>query len=105
VNSWTDQLIRICLTNFFFLLGISASHATTPLLPVCSWPIESSGHGVLNVATQDTNTTYWFMPLDTAKWRAMIVQGQYPQARLFNFTTYSETGLLIDTIVDANIAP
>jgi hypothetical protein len=45
------------------------------------------------------------MPLDTAQWKAMVVQGQFPQARLFNFTTYGETGLLTDTIFDANIAP
>ena len=57
------------------------------------------------MATPDTNASYWVMPLDTSRWRAVILNGTYPNARFFNFNTYSATGALIDSIVDANLQP
>ena len=35
----------------------------------------------------------------------MVIQGTYPDARLFNFTSYNETGSVIGTIADSQIAP
>jgi hypothetical protein len=79
--------------------------ASAQALPICSWPFEVTGQGITNVATPDTNATYWVMPLDTSRWPAMIIQGQYPQARFFNFTTYVATGAPVASIIDADIAP
>ncbi len=81
MNSWTDQLIRVCLAGFFFLLGISTTHAAAPLLPVCSWPLEETGEGFTNVATPDTNATYWVMPIDTSYWKTVVIHGTYPKTR------------------------
>jgi hypothetical protein len=85
--------------------GSAVSSAAVPILPVCSWPFEVTGQGITNVATPDTNATYWVMPLDLGHWRAMIIHGQYPDARFFNFATYTTTGALVDTIFDEKIAP
>jgi hypothetical protein len=85
--------------------GLRGAHAAIPLLPLCTWPVESTGQGILNVATQDTNTTYWFMPIDTSLWSSVVIQGTYPEARFFNFTSYDGTGSLIGTIADSQIAP
>jgi hypothetical protein len=76
---------------------------STPL--PCSWPVASTGSGITNVAFPDTDATYWVMPVDTRRWSAMIVNGQYPESRFFSFVTYFETGGAVDSIVDANIAP
>ena len=85
--------------------GIPVGYAALPLVPVCSWPVESTGQGILNVATQDTNTTYWFMPIDTSRWKSVVIQGIYPNARFFNFATYDQRGLLTDTLFDSDIVP
>src|SRR5262249_7069947 len=68
--------------------GLRGANAAIPLLPICTWPVESTGQGILNVATQDTNTTYWFMPIDTSVWGSVVIRGTYPDARFFNFTSY-----------------
>ena len=97
---------RVCMAALFASLGAAVSQAATPpLLPVCSWPFEVTGHGFTNVATPDTNATYWVMPLDLNRWRQMVIHGQYPDARFFNFSTYTATGSFIDTIYDAKITP
>jgi hypothetical protein len=96
---------RLCFTSVVVLLGVTVSDAAAPLLPVCSWPFAVTGHGLTNVATPDTNATYWVMPLDTSQWQAMVVQGQYPAARFFNVSTYTVTGVLVDTLIDADITP
>jgi hypothetical protein len=96
-------LTRLCIAALFAGLGTATSQAAAPILPVCSWPFEVTGHGVTNVATPDSNATYWVMPLDLSRWRSMVIRGQYPEARFFNFSTYTATGSLIDTIFDANI--
>jgi hypothetical protein len=92
------------------VLGLFGRHprnarAAIPLVPVCSWPFESTGQGITNVATPDANATYWVMPIDTNLWSAMIIQGTYPAARFFNFSTYGASGSLIDTVYDSHIAP
>lgn len=104
--NWIVKLLtRIGLGTLFAGIGACSSHAAVPRLPVCSWPFESNGHGLTNIATPDTHATYWVMPLDTAHWRAMVVHGIYPATPFFNFTTYTATGSLIDTLFDADIAP
>ena len=96
---------RLCLGCLAVILGVPAACAAVPLLPVCSWPFESTGQGITNVATPDANATYWVMPIDTSLWSAMVIQGTYPEARFFNFSTYSATGSLTDTVYDSHIAP
>ena len=100
-----NRLLTLCAAALFFGFGAAVAHAATPILPVCSWPFEVTGQGITNVATPDTNATYWVMPLDLSRWRAMVIHGRYPDARFFNFTTYTATGVLVDTIFDAQIAP
>ena len=101
-----NVLSRICLVICAAMaLGVPVGYAALPLLPVCSWPVESTGQGILNVATQDTNTTYWFMPIDTSRWKSVVIQGIYPNARFFNFATYDQRGLLTDTLFDSDIVP
>jgi len=96
---------RLYFTSVVVLLSVSVSKAAAPLLPVCSWPFEVTGQGLTNVATPDTNATYWVMPLDTSQWQALVVHGQYPEARFFNVSTYTATGALVDTMIDADIIP
>ncbi len=98
-------LASISLAASVAILGVPAAYAAIPLLPVCSWPVESTGQGILNVATQDTNTTYWFMPIDTSFWSSILIQGTYPYARFFNLSSYNEAGSLLGTIADDQIAP
>ncbi|MBV8576900.1 MAG: hypothetical protein JOZ58_17915, partial [Acetobacteraceae bacterium] len=85
------------------VLKLAAVQAAVPQLPLCSWPVESTGEGILNVATQDTITTYWFMPVPTSVASSIVIQGIYPKARLFNFASYDEKGGLIGTLNDTNI--
>ncbi|MBV8735885.1 MAG: hypothetical protein JO007_01240 [Alphaproteobacteria bacterium] len=105
MNSWADQLIRVCLAVLFLTLTISVSQTAAPLLPVCTWPFESNGQGFTNVATPDTNATYWVMPVDTSHWKTVIIHGTYPKARFFNFSTNAANGFPIGSIYDAEIAP
>jgi hypothetical protein len=63
-----DMLLRVFLTVSVVIFNIPVAYAAVPLL--CSCPVESTGQGFRNVATQDTNTTYWFMPIDTSRWKA-----------------------------------
>jgi hypothetical protein len=86
-------------------LIVSEAHAAAPVLPACAWPVVSNGENFLNVATPDTNTTYWLIPIDLRLWPSVIFRGTYPHARAFNFTTYTATGSLIGTIADAQIRP
>jgi hypothetical protein len=81
----------VLLVGLFGSLPVSVSRAATPLLHTSSWPFEVTGQGLSNVATPDTNATYWVMPLDTSRWQAVVINGTYPNARFFNFNTYSAT--------------
>jgi len=105
MNRRATLCTRICMAALFGCFGATASKAATPLLPVCSWPFEVTGRGITNIATPDTNATYWVMPLDMSSWRGMVVHGFYPDARFFNFSTYTATGSFVDSIFDAEIAP
>jgi hypothetical protein len=105
MNRLTTLFARMCMAVVFAGFGAAVSQAATPLLPVCSWPFEVTGRGITNIATPDTNATYWVMPLDLSRWRAMVVHGRYPDARFFNFSSYTATGSLVDAIFDAKIAP
>ena len=78
-----NRLLTLCAAALFFGFGAAVGHAATPILPVCSWPFEVTGQGITNVATPDTNATYWVMPLDLSRWQAMVIHGQYPNARFF----------------------
>lgn len=97
--------IRVCIAVLFTGFAPAVSLAAAPILPVCSWPFEVTGQGITNVATPDTNATYWVMPLDLSRWRAMVIHGRYPDARFFNLSTYAANGSFIDTIYDQRIVP
>jgi hypothetical protein len=104
--SWLITLFkRLCFAALFASFGAAASYAATPILPVCSWPFEVTGHGITNVATPDTNVTYWVMPVDLSHWKTMVIDGQYPDARFFSFTSYAANGSLLDSIFDEDIVP
>jgi hypothetical protein len=104
--NWLRTLpARACITVLFAHLGAAVSQAATPILPVCSWPFEVTGQGITNVATPDTNATYWVMPIDLRRWKAAVINGQYPDARFFNLSSYTANGSLIDTIFDEKIIP
>jgi hypothetical protein len=96
--------------RFALLLAVLAicagrpASAAQPLPLACSWPVESTGSGNSNVAYPDADATYWLMAVDTNRWKAMVVTGQYPRSRFFSFATYLEGGGVVDSMVDANIA-
>lgn len=87
------------------LAANAAPPSATQALPSCSWILKTSGTGVTNVAYPDTDATYWTMPLDTTKWKGMIIKGKYARARFFSFTTYVESGASVQAIYDENIQP
>lgn len=95
------RAILVLLTSL--MLPIAAGAA--PLLPVCSWPFEVTGRGLTNVATPDTNATYWVMPLDTEHWKTMLIRGTTPEARFFNISTYAAAGTLVDSLLDRDVRP
>jgi hypothetical protein len=72
-------------------------------VPSCSWPLETTGMGLTNVAYPDTSATYWTMPFDADRWTEIVITGMYPEARFFSFTTYDATGNAFDSIVDVDI--
>ena len=94
---------RIWSALLLLLTAFPLSRAAAQGLPLCSWPFEVTGHGLTNVATPDTNATYWVMPVDTSRWSTVIVDGRYPNARFFNLSTYQATGTLVDSMDDASI--
>jgi hypothetical protein len=56
----TDLLGAAQLLAFLFLPFCAAAQ----VLPVCSWPLETTGQSTTNVAYPDTNATYWTMPFE-----------------------------------------
>lgn len=88
---------------------VSFAHAAAPAapnsLPSCGWILETAGKGATNVAYPDTDATYWTMPFDTTRWRAMVIEGEYPEARFFSFVTYVAKGSEVDSIHDVDIDP
>jgi hypothetical protein len=104
--NWLKTLAtRVCIAALFAGFSAATSQAAAAILPVCSWPFEVTGQGITNIATPDTNASYWVMPVDLSIWRAMVIHGQYPDARFFNFSSYTATGAFVDTIFDANMVP
>ena len=91
------------LAAFLCLFGLCLGEAVAGQLPVCSWPFQVTGQGLINVATPDTNSTYWVMPLDTHRWPTMLIHGEYPEARYFSIVTYNANGSLADDISDAGL--
>jgi hypothetical protein len=91
--------------SVFALLSLLHTKASAQSLPSCSWRLETDGSGLTNVAYPDTNATYWTMPVDTTQWKQVIVQGQYPQARFFSFTSYVAEGAAAGAILDIDIDP
>lgn len=85
--------------------ALAAPHAAPDALPTCSWILETAGTGATNLAYPDTDATYWTMPLDTSKWKGMIIQGEYPSARFFSLATYLADGDLAHSIQDVDIDP
>ena len=77
-------------------------------LPVCSWPLETTGRGITNVAYPDTSATYWTMPFDSARWKSIVITGIYPQARFFSFVSYNASGSVVEdhgSLNDVDINP
>jgi hypothetical protein len=105
MNLWARICASALLVTVVNLFSASVGWAAAPVLPICGWPFEATGTGLTNIATPDTNATYWIMPLDTRRWVTVTIQGRYPQARFFNFTSYTATGAPISTILDADVAP
>jgi len=99
------RLPWLVLAGVLFLFATPRAGFTAPLLPVCSWAFEVTGRGLTNIATPDTNATYWVMPFDTEHWRTMLINGTFPRARFFNVTTYAATGELVDSVLDQAIVP
>ncbi len=83
----------------------------------CSWPFETTGTGLTNVAYLDTNSTYWTMPINTTAWKSVIIKGEYPQSRFFSFVVYAADGSVANSgdgtlsdpptsfISDINVSP
>ncbi|MBV8828108.1 MAG: hypothetical protein JO108_02650 [Acidobacteriaceae bacterium] len=82
---------KIWVPGFTFMAALTllrapAAAATFP----CSWPVETTGTGITNIAYPDTNSTYWIMPFDSTRWKLIIISGTYPEARYFSFIPYSQ---------------
>jgi hypothetical protein len=70
--------VALCPTDT--LVGVFLSR-----VPPCGWPVESTGQGILNAATQDTNTTYWFMPIDHESLEISGHLGDLSKCAVFQF--------------------
>jgi hypothetical protein len=97
--------IIVLIAVLVLLTATPVNVARGQSLPLCSWPFEVTGRGLTNVATPDTNATYWVMPLDTQRWKTVTINGEYPEARFFNYTVYEADGTLVDSRIDSSIAP
>jgi hypothetical protein len=53
------------LAAIALLINVSATAQALP----CSWPAETTGSGITNVAYPVTNATYWIMPFDSTRWQ------------------------------------
>lgn len=104
---------RTAVLLFCLVIVLVSAHVTTALaapdapdaVPSCSWILKTAGKGATNFAYPDTDATYWTMPLDTTKYKGMIVAGKYPAARFFSLSTYYADGDLVDSIQDVDIDP
>ena len=98
-------VVGLLLGLLFLVVTLSPSAAVAQGLPVCSWPLETTGTGATNIAYPDTDATYWTMPFDASRWRALIITGTYPAARFLSFVTYDAKGAAVDSLVDVAIKP
>jgi hypothetical protein len=73
--------------------GASAAPETAPgAFPFCSWWTETTATGV-NVAFPDSSAAYWTTPFTaSADLEAIILTGQYLDARYFSVTAYNNAG-------------
>jgi hypothetical protein len=92
-------------------LTFSATLAAAQSPLICSWPLETTGSGITNIAYPDTNATYWTMPVNTARWKGVQIKGTYPHARFMSFVVYDATGSVVQingkeqNLNDVNINP
>ncbi|MGH7786307.1 MAG: hypothetical protein ACRERC_05535 [Candidatus Binatia bacterium] len=85
------------------LLLAAPAHAAPP--PLCSWPIETTGVGITNIAYPDTDATYWTMAFDSTASPEMRITGEFPSARFMSFTVYDAQGGEAAALVDEDILP
>ena len=98
-------VVGFLLGLVFLAVTLGSSAAAAQGLPVCSWPMETTGTGPSNIAYPDTNATYWTMPFDASRWKELIITGTYPEARFMSFITYDAKGAAVDSLVDVAINP
>jgi hypothetical protein len=102
-------VLLLAFVLVFSFAHVPISFAAPPdapdVVPTCSWILETAGRGATNFAYPDTDATYWTMPLDTTKWKGMIVDGKFPESRFFSFSTYIADGDVVDSIQDVDIDP
>jgi hypothetical protein len=98
---------NVCSTVILCLCATLFTHrpVAAQVLPPCSWPLETSVDSLLNVAYPDTNAIYWTMPIDTSRWRGMIITGRFPASRFMSFTSYDTHGAAIEGLLDYQIRP
>jgi hypothetical protein len=74
--------------------------------PPCGWMFVVNSQ-TLNVAAPDTNATYWVQPDFLAQGQRLVIDGTYPAARYFSFTTYGANGVPIGEtdLHDTQIVP
>lgn len=79
---------------------------SAPSSPVgaCSWGAQSDPDAV-NAAYPDTNATYWVARYYAEPGMKLVVTGTYPKARYFSFHVYQPSGVPLDSLYDAQIAP
>ena len=78
------SVIGFLLGLVYLAVMLGPGAAAAQGVPVCSWPLETTGTGPSNVAYPDTNATYWTMPFDSNRWKELVITGAYPEARFFS---------------------
>jgi hypothetical protein len=61
---WVRRIFGLILGLLLTAAVLCRSSAAVDV-PMCSWPLETTGMGLTNVAYPDTNATYWTMPFDS----------------------------------------
>jgi len=98
------------------LVGLASLAVLVPVVPAlsatptadpvgaCSWGAKSDPDAV-NVAYPDTNASYWLARYYAEPGMKLVVSGTYPKARYFSFHVYQPSGVPLDSLYDAQIAP
>jgi hypothetical protein len=84
------------------VVATTSSAAATP--QVCSWTALPDADSV-NALYPDTNASYWSYEYAAVPGTKLVINGTYPQARYISFHVYSTSGVALDSIYDAQIAP